>query len=332
MAENTKISWTRSTWNPWIGCTKVGPGCDHCYAENQDSRKRWGGVTHWGAGVPRYRTSASNWAKPLQWNRQAASEHARGIGWAGPQFAKLPALSMDKPFWPVFCASLADVFDNEVPNEWRRDLFNLIEATPNLSWLLVTKRIGNVPKMAPASWLGENPLFKPHWPKNCRLMITIVNQEEADRDIPKLLALPCKNGISYEPALGPVNWSPYLKPRCWQPDGSCTRGDIFGGRIIEWIIVGGESSQPGHPAREFHIQWMRSTVRQGRDAGVPVFDKQLGSNVIWNGMQDADTCWPGAVPPHTDTGNGGFRLHLKDRAGADPAEWPEDLRVREFPL
>src|SRR5881394_1441244 len=120
MAEITGISWADSTFNPWIGCTKVGPGCDHCYAQVLDSRYRWGGATHWGVGKPRMRTSVSNWKKPLAWNAKAAKS--------------------GKP-WRVFCASLTDVFDNEVPEEWRADLWRLIGATPALTWLLLTKRI-----------------------------------------------------------------------------------------------------------------------------------------------------------------------------------------------
>src|SRR3954462_4489732 len=106
MAELSAISWTKSTFNPWVGCTNIGPGCDHCYAEALDKRHRWGGATHWGTGVQRKRTSEGYWRQPLAWNRKAAAS--------------------DKP-WRVFCASLADVFDNEVPDEWRRDLFALID-------------------------------------------------------------------------------------------------------------------------------------------------------------------------------------------------------------
>lgn len=301
MAETTNIAWTRSTFNCWIGCTKVGPGCDHCYAEVQDSRKRWGGAAHWGAGVPRYRTSVSNWAKPLAWNKAAPDSEFAGR----------------KGFWPVFCASLGDVFDNEVPRLWRYDLWRLIEKTPNLSWLIVTKRVGNVIGMIPVGWEKQ-------FPDNVRLLITVCNQEEADRDIPKLLALPCKNGISYEPALGPVDWWPWM-PETWMPEG----------RGLEWIIVGGESNQPGHPARPFNVQWARSTIEQCKAAGVPVFVKQLGSlvrgPVISNRLTD----------PMTESFRIGYDKNnnrvpfgpiFKDRAGADPAEWPRDLRVREWPV
>ena len=295
MAEKTKISWTDSTFNPWIGCTKVGPGCDHCYAADLDSRKRWdGGKTHWGAGVPRYRTSASNWAQPLRWN--AKQEDLRRQG--------------DAPPWRVFCASLADVFDNEIDPFWRRDLWDLIERTPHLSWLLVTKRVGNVLGIMPSKWVSSG------FPDHVRILITVCNQEEADRDIPKLLALPCKNGISYEPALEYVNWNRWLM----SADEQAAYPVGFDGEVprsIEWIIVGGES---GPKARPFDLAWARSTVAQCKDAGTAVFCKQLGARPVeW-------------VPGwHIDGGGTMMPLSLQDRAGTDPAEWPEDLRIRQFP-
>ena len=123
MAENTKIEWADHTFNPWTGCTKVGPGCDHCYAEGWAKRS---GQVQWGHGAARRRTSEANWKQPMRWNAEAERIGVR---------------------YRVFCASLADVFDNEVPAEWRADLFDLIAKTPNLDWLLVTKRVGNVERM-----------------------------------------------------------------------------------------------------------------------------------------------------------------------------------------
>ena len=128
MSENTKIEWADSTFNPWIGCTKVGPGCDHCYAEALMD-KRWHKV-QWGSGQQRARTSAANWKQPLLWER----EHEA--------FALMHGRRRR-----VFCASLADVFDNEAPIQWRVDLFALIERTPHLDWLILTKRVGNVQRM-----------------------------------------------------------------------------------------------------------------------------------------------------------------------------------------
>lgn len=287
MAKESAITWTKSTFNPWIGCTKVGPGCDHCYAEVSTPARSM--KIKWGAGQPRYRTSFSNWMQPLKWNRQAPHNVFAGR----------------KGYWPVFCASLADVFDNDVPQEWREDLWDLIDATPNLSWLLVTKRIGNVMAMIPARWfLGA--------PKNVRIIITVVNQAEADRDIPKLLSMNVKNGISYEPALGPVDWCEVLG-MFWNSTMGCfdSYGAAMNPNRLEWVIVGGESSQGGAAARPFVLGWAKDTVRQCQAAGVPVFVKQLGSN---------------------PTNREGVPHPQVERAGADPTEWPEVLRVQEFPL
>lgn len=296
MAEASKIAWTRSTFNPFIGCTKVGPGCDHCYAEAQDARYRYGGAAHWGAGVPRYRTGASYWKAPIRWDRLAAIEKETGrlvvqeSAWHTPGF------------WPVFSASLADIFDNEVPEGWRFEFWELVRSTPNLSWLLVTKRIGNVERMIPAWWLEG-------FPPNVRLLITVCNQDEADRDIPKLLALPCKNGISYEPALGPVDWQTH---RGWLEPFQDLDPMLNRMPRVQWIIVGGESTQGAGQARPFVIDWARETIKQCQAAGVAVFMKQLGSRPLRS--DDPDD-----------------RLSVRDRAGADPTEWPEDLKVQCFP-
>ena len=118
MAENSKIEWTDHTFNPWIGCTKVSDGCKNCYAESLMD-KRWGKVK-WGPQGQRQRTSDENWKKPFAWDRQAAKQGIR---------------------YRVFCASLADVFeDNDQVSDWRLDLFDMIKVTPNLDWLLLTKR------------------------------------------------------------------------------------------------------------------------------------------------------------------------------------------------
>jgi protein gp37 len=191
MSENTKIEWATHTFNPWEGCQKVGPGCDNCYAENRNARFGGGAAVNWGPGAPRRRTSIANWRKPLAWNAAheeffAANGHRQR----------------------VFCASLADVFDNAVEPQWRDDLYSLIRATPNLDWLLLTKRIGNVSGWGlPVGNDGKTVL------PNIWIGATIVNQEEADRDIPKLLAVPAaKRFLSMEPLLGPVDLSYWIEP------------------------------------------------------------------------------------------------------------------------
>lgn len=236
MAENSRIEWTDHTFNPWVGCEKVSPGCDHCYAESW--AKRAGNPGLWQG--ERRRTTASNWRQPIKWNAAAKASGTRAR---------------------VFCASLADVFDNAVSDEWRKDLFNLILCTPHLDWLLLTKRIGNAQRMLPLFWDG---IYDNVW-----IGATIVNQEEADRDVPKLLATPARvRFLSCEPLMGPIDlrleWlSPFKET------------DPMLRRVprVDWVIVGGES---GHHARPVHAQWVRLIRDQCVAAGVPFFWKQWG--------------------------------------------------------
>jgi protein gp37 len=261
MADNTGIEWCDSTFNPWMGCTHVGPGCDHCYAEQRmDTRLN---VVHWGAGQPRKRTSAANWRLPIKWNAAPFFEcpdcgmrgDAKAMGDDPKECKHLNAYPARRR---VFCASLADVFDNEVDPQWRHDLFALIQATPNMDWLLLTKRIGNVNDRSafdacPNIWLGA----------------TIVNQEEADRDIPKLLDTPAAvRFLSMEPLLGPVHLNLQEQHMMFDPvnDNPSTAK-------IDWVIVGGES---GHDARPMHPDWVRSLRDQCAAAGVPFLFKQWG--------------------------------------------------------
>jgi protein gp37 len=278
LAETTEISWTHSTFNPWYGCTKVSPGCDHCYAEHLMD-KRFHKVK-WGAGEPRKRSET--WDQPLLWNRKAAAS--------------------GKP-WRVFCASLADVFDNEVPEEWRQDLYALIGKTPHLTWMLLTKRIGNAPRI--------------RWPKNVWIGATMINQEEYDRDKAKLLATDAHvRFISAEPLLGPIKL-----------------GDARG---LDWVIVGGES---GANARIFDPSWARSIRDQCATAGIACFVKQLGRSpqeVAYPGnVTDTEASrwmadgWSRIWEANTSHWRRFYRL--KDRSGATPEEWPADLRVQQFP-
>lgn len=316
MGMESGISWTRSTFNPWIGCTKVGPGCDGCYAEATDNFHKYGGLgqTHWGDDKPRHRTSRGNWQGPLRWNALCALERQRGEIAPQNRGTGQKATWSRPGFWPVFCASLADVFDNKVDDQWRRDLWALIESTPNLSWLLVTKRIGNARKMVPARWITDG------FPDHVRLLATIVNQAEADRDLPKLLELPCRNGVSYEPAIGPVDWKPWLARQCdngsvpvvggGSPCPRCLGSSVGGCPGLEWIIIGGESRQPGHDPREFRLEWAYTTIEQCLSARASPFVKQLGAKPTLAG-NPVDQ-WDKA-------------------AGKDPQAWPGALQIQEFP-
>lgn len=180
MTENTKIEWADHTFNPWLGCTKVSPACDHCYAEAMmDTRL---GRVEWGGD--RKRTSDSYWREPLKWNAKA--EKAGKVA-------------------TVFCLSLGDIWDNALECvQWRRELFVLMGRTPWLVWLLLSKRIGNAIRMC------DPEDCKPLLPMNCALGATLPNQEEWDRDIRKLREAGRVLGAlftfaSVEPMLGPID-------------------------------------------------------------------------------------------------------------------------------
>lgn len=233
MAETSAIEWTDSTFNPWIGCTKISPACDHCYAEalmdTRHHRVTWGGE--------RSRTSAANWNNPLRWQRAADVF----MGAYGRRRR-------------VFCSSLADVFDNQVPTEWRDDLWALIRDTPDLDWQLLTKRPQNIGKMLPSFW----DEVKGHvW-----LGTTVEDQKRADLNIPHLIQHDAAvRFVSCEPLLGPIYLAVHM------PLG----GDMSYG--INWVIAGGES---GHEARPSHPDWFRLLREQCDNCAVPFLFKQWG--------------------------------------------------------
>ncbi len=261
MAEKTAIEWCDSTFNPWIGCTPVSLACDDCYAARSTPARTLG--VAWGTGQPRHRTSEGYWELPERWQRQAAAfqaQHGRRRR--------------------VFCASLGDVFDNKVPDAWRVDLFSQIEQTPDLDWLLLTKRIGNAARMLPWSACSQP------WP-HVWIGATVANQAEVNRDVPKLLATPARvRFLSVEPMLGRIDLEaiPFGPPctGCGLPvhldvltgSTSCLHacdGPQFTG--IDWVICGGES---GPHARPMHPDWARSLRDQCAAAGVPFLFKQWG--------------------------------------------------------
>ena len=300
MSENTKIEWCDHTFNPWEGCQKVSPGCDNCYAEARNSRFGGGTAINWGPSAPRRRTSAANWALPKRWNAQADA-----------------FMAQHGHRQRVFCASLADVFDNSVPVQWRRDLFDLIAATPNLDWLLLTKRIGNARSLYSEAYLDSARA----WPDNVWIGATIVNQAEADRDIPKLLDVPARvHFLSMEPLLGPVDLTHIevfggdaeiypLKGTtdCVDDEGAPT-DDV---PALDWVIVGGESG-PG--ARPMHPDWARSLRDQCEAAGVPFLFKQ------WGEWGEPDSIERTGIAHH-----GWFEQDRRD-GGVPRHEWPGPMQ------
>lgn len=307
----TKIEWCDFTFNPWIGCSKVSPGCANCYAETLMD-KRYGKVK-WGKGRARIRTSESNWKLPLKWNREASKFAEAALGY-GTSVGMHPAKRQR-----VFCASLADWLDDEVPIEWLADLLKLIHDTPNLDWLLLTKRPENARTRTlsvmtywathgggdAAAWLdgwrsGKNP------PANVWVGTSVEDQARADERIPKLLKIPARvRFLSVEPLLGPIRFGAFSE-------------DMMQG--IHWAIFGGES---GTGARPCKVEWIRDGVRQCKAAGVACFVKQLGA---------LPEITPQGYDPISGRVQATMRMFgIKDKKGGDMSEWPEDLRFREFP-
>lgn len=274
MGTLTSISWTDHTFNPWIGCTKVGPACDGCYAEalfgdtGRFPRVTWGRPGH---RATHARTAASTWAEPKRWNRMAERDGVRRF---------------------VFCASVADVFDNQVPVEWRRELFDLIRATPNLTWLLLTKRPQNIERLYYEAMMDPPDGGSGYpWPENAAIGCTVVTQAEADRDVPILLMAkaelkPAFAFVSMEPLLEAVDLTSLstLKFRGAEVLNSLTGvlsgmfGDYCSTRIppLDWVITGGETEQGEHKARPSNPQWFRDLRDQCAAAGVAFHHKQNG--------------------------------------------------------
>jgi protein gp37 len=309
MAEQSAISWTDSTFNPWIGCTKVSPACDHCYAARQDAFRKW---TPEGWGGPRRRTSATLWRQPVLWNAQDFAQ-CTACGWRDERRAFVhdfgdgvragcPACGCAThrdARRRVFCASLADVFDNQVPDEWRHDLFELIRTTPRLDWLLLTKRPQNIVRMVRdhGAIAGNGTCYLPD---NAALGTTAEDQPRADQNLTALQRTRMQLGArvlfaSIEPMLGPVDVSRWLAPPCDRgsvpgPGGvggvMCTACDGYGcGRGLDWIIAGGES---GPHARPSHPDWFRSLRDQCAAAGVPFHFKQWGEWAPAEAIDDND--------------------------------------------
>lgn len=332
----------------------------------------------WVTNGTRVKTSEANWKKPLKWNKEAQAEGVRRR---------------------VFCSSLADVFEDwsgrivdsngltihhgelwgsadryvsdasmigksvATMNDLRRDLFSIIDITPNLDWLLLTKRPENIRKMWSRCAIDKTPLLVGNidsapWRHNTWLGTSISDQPTADKAIPELLK--CRDlspvlFLSVEPLLGPLDLTQWLYDNCcsgvrehFNMDGEYIGSEACpcnGGPVpspeIDWVIVGGES---GPNARQCNPEWIRSIVSQCKQAGVPCFVKQMGANVVTRNDAIEDVFsngisgWPDPEVKHNIYGyreeyqGADCRIQLRDKKGGDPVEWPEDLRVLQFPV
>lgn len=244
MGDTTGIAWTDSTFNPWMGCTKVSEACTHCYAERDTKRY---GLVEWGPDAARRRTSAENWKKPRRWDREAEAEGKRT---------------------KVFCASFADVFEERQElDPYRADLWKLIQDCPHLDWQLLTKRPQHVLTMVPQAWAVGG------WPAHVWMGASVETQKRADERCDHLIEIGfagCKVlFVSCEPLLGDLNLMKWLEPfKDLTPDLKKTPR-------INWVITGGES---GTGFRVPEEAWVRSLFEQTRRAGAAFFYKQ-GSGV-----------------------------------------------------
>lgn len=327
MSEITKIEWCDHSASPWEGCTKVSDGCKFCYAEARNHRF---GMDNWGKGKPR-RKAVGFAANVRKWNRLApdfrectgCGHRGHGKTWLEDIHKTHPAAlaccpeSVFKPAVPTVFPSLCDWLDDEVPIEWLAEFLGLIHDTPNLHWLLLTKRPENWRERLTKAWGCVNhgggiyDMIR-EWtqygnaPANVSIIVSVENQEMADKRTSELRKIPARiRGLSMEPLLGPVDLEPFMVHGRDITDEGYSRLDG-----IDWLIIGGESG-PG--ARPCNVEWIRSLVQQGKDAGVPVFVKQLGARYYED---------------HCGTRYTYATDHPK---GGDPAEWPEDLRIRQFP-
>jgi protein gp37 len=341
VADRSSIEWTDATWNPTRGCDKVSAGCKHCYAET--FAERWRGVP--GHAYERgfdLRPVPEQLALPLRWRKPKR----------------------------IFVNSMSDLFHEDVPDEYIAAVFGVMAACPQHTFQVLTKRAERLPRwfawvgehggaqkfiranadkvrslidaggvrtevirgrtvrsMGDAWMSVFNAAGVSAWPlPNVWLGVSTENQEAADERIPHLLATPATvRFVSAEPLLGPVRLDEITLPDDLAAAARLSRAQINAltdqddehvynvHAKLDWVIVGGESG-PG--ARPFDIAWGRSIVEQCRAAGVPVFCKQLGAN---------------PTESYRDARNHGPMIRLKSRKGGDPNEWPEDLRVRQFP-
>lgn len=349
---STSIEWTDVVWNPVVGCSRVSAGCEHCYAERVAHRgmsAQHRGLTVMGRHGPRWtgevRFLPARLCEPLSWRRPR----------------RVFVNSMSDLFHPaVMNEEIAAVFG--IMAAMPEHTFQILTKRPEriADWFLWYEGTSGAGASAfAASHAAEeaiaraNPLLagglpslwraraRKDWPLwNVDIGVSVEDQRTADERIPVLLAAREHIGralwVSYEPALGPIDFTQldFLPPmRDPSPHDPVVRLDALRGHVIgpdemlsarlDWIVIGGESG-PG--ARPFDLGWARSTIRQAQAAGVPVFVKQLGACAedAPNGLAGAALRVPREAAPLVSR-------RLVDRKGGDPSEWPEDLRVREWP-
>lgn len=345
----SKIQWTDATWNPTRGCTRVSPGCENCYAERQAIRM---------AGFERSRELEAPY-------KGLVERSPKGPRWTGkirlvPEKLEEPLRRRKPTRW--FVDSMSDLFHEQIPDSYIAKVFGVMAFAAKHTFQILTKRqermrnfvsqnqdaiyseyelrwkaIGGAEHHAARAW---------SWPlPNVWLGVSVEDQKRFAERWPELAKTPAAvRFLSVEPLLEALEFHECCS-LCggWSVQGKrlqCERcGALWSGVRPDWIIVGGESG-PG--ARPCNVEWIRSIVRQCREAGVPCFVKQLGAVVIdrndagfmgeeptdWPDMTEYDESW---TPHRMEYQGAPWHIKLRARKGDDPREWPKDLRVREWP-
>ena len=312
----TKIQWTDRTWNPVTGCTRVSEGCRNCYAERLSATRlrkhpRYANLAVMQPGGPRWtnevRTHYDVLRHPLSWRKPAK----------------------------VFVCDMSDLFHETVPFEFIDQVFAVMALCPHLTFQVLTKRPERlemyIHSNRPSAQLIEDCVqhLQPEgiirrWPlPNVWLGTSIEDQKTADARIPHLRRCPAAvRFLSAEPLLGPIDLQ---SSRAF---GAADGHDVrqTGGGSVDWVIVGGESGPAAKPTDIAHI---RGIVQQCQAAGVACFVKQVGARPILKCIADTGSDWPVGV--RFSHGVQGRSVMLADQKGGDPAEWPKDLRIRDFP-
>lgn len=332
----TSIEWTDTTWNPVRGCSRVSPGCDHCYAMGQAHRFSGAGGPY--EGLTTIRRGKVDWSGRVRFVPEALDVP---LHWRKPR--------------RVFVNSMSDLFHASLSNEEIAAVFGVMAACPRHTFQVLTKRARRMREWfewagrldlgklagAAATALGRDrtgPRAVPlaaTWPlPNVWLGVSAEDQQRADERIPDLIATPAAvRFVSAEPLLGPIDLHQYVSHfcGCGIPGDACDgwksrEGCPCAPKRLDWCIAGGES---GHGARPCDVAWIRSIVEQCRTAEVPCFVKQLGANVEHFGRYAPQPVRYDRVDPYGCAHL--HRIRLRDRKGADPSEWPAELRVRQFP-
>lgn len=337
MATNSGIEWTDATWNPIAGCSIVSPGCHSCYAVRMAGRLEAMGQKKY-AGTTKKTNGKTLWTGKITLDESALTIP---FGWKKPK--------------RIFVNSMSDLFHEDVPDEFIDKVFAVMALTPQHTYQILTKRAWNLARYAgnhcrkaavclvakertrdkeidvhpcgrvvnkAEAWLAASGTEGMPWPlPNVWLGVSVEDQQRADERIPLLLQTPAAvRFLSCEPLLSAVNLEPFMQYPPFHEDYKLH----YPGGGINWVIIGGES---GHGSRPCQVEWIRSIVGQCRAAAVPVFVKQLGANYVdaVNGICGHSTKWPYDILPSGPT------RRFKDSKGGDWSEWPEDLRVRQFP-